>query len=113
MRTLVLPLALGLLLPGALFSGELTLEKLFDPGAMPEPTQTAWRPDGRMLTQVAEEKTGTELRGIDPATGKVTFRLPWSDLGLPPAPDADGTAPLSTAKYQWSPLSDALLFSGR
>ena len=111
MRTLVLPLALGLLLPGNLFAGELSLAKLFDPGAMPKLTQTAWRPDGRMLTQVAKEEGGTELRGIDPATGKITFRLPWADLAPASAGEAASAAPISPASYLWSPQSDALLFS--
>ena len=63
MRTPVLSLAVGLLLPAALFAGELSIEKLFDPAAIPKVTQSAWRPDGRWLTHVVKEETGTELRG--------------------------------------------------
>ena len=111
MRTPVLPLALGLLLPAALLAGELSVEKLFDPAALPKVTQSAWRPDGRWLTQVAKEESGTELRGIDAATGKVAFRLPWSDLQLAPAAAAKVTASIAPSEYLWSPRSDALLLT--
>ncbi len=91
---------------GALPATELSLDRIFAQTARPDASQTAWRPDGGLLTHVVKEEAGSELRGIDPATGKVTWKLAYSDLKT--APSAPAIAP---ARYRWSPRSDALLFS--
>jgi dipeptidyl-peptidase-4 len=106
MRNLGLPLSISLLLAGALPATELSLDKIFAPASRPDASQAAWRPDGGLLTHVVKENAGSELRGIDPATGKVVWRLAYAELKT--APSAPAIAP---SRYLWSPRSDALLFS--
>ncbi len=109
MRRLALPLPFCLLFAVALPAEELSFEKIFDPEALPRVSQTAWRPDARMLTQLYKDGEKAELRGLDPATGKVTWTLPYADLK--PARAHSSAPAIAPSSYSWSPQSDALLFS--
>jgi len=112
MRGRALPFPLCLLLAAPLPAGELSLEKIFDLEAQPKVSQTAWRPDGRMLTLVAKEGAISELRGFDAATGKITWTLPFAELKDSSAkPSKPSNTSIAPSSYHWSPRSDALLFS--